>query len=210
MTFEAWLVFMGIWTVATLPLGPNALNCMATSACHGFCRALWSVAGVFLAGCTFMMVAVSGVAVFLLAHPALFEILRWCGVSYLVWIGFTLLQRPYGVHAMETAASAPAPAPGALFRSAALISMTNPKAIFGWLAIISQFISPEVPLVPQLLVLTPSALSVLLVVYIAYCAVGRGAARLFTGARQFWFDRGAGSLYLIFPAGLAVADLRRS
>ena len=94
-------------------------------------------------------------------------------------------------------------------RQAFLISMSNPKAIFAWLAVFSQFVSASAPLGPQLMVLAPSALAVTLIVYGVYCGLGRSFGRVFSSRRKRWFDRGAGATYLTFAAGLAVADMRR-
>jgi len=207
MTFESWLFFMTIWIAASIPLGPNALNCIATAASQGLRTGLWSVFGVFIAANIHMTIAVSGIAAFMNTHPFLFEILRWAGVCYLAWMGVSMLRsRNGGVAVGEP----PAYSRIQLIRRAILISMSNPKAIFVWLAIFSQFIDAGAPLAPQLLVLAPSALAVTLAVYGGYCALGGGVRKLFAGARKRWFDRLAGSTYLLFALGLASTDLRRA
>ena len=207
MSVEAWLFFMAIWIAASVPLGPNALNCIATSAAHGFRNGLWSVAGVFAAANVHMVLALSGIAAFMSANPVLFEVLRWFGVGYLVWMGIS-------VFLAKGSIAIPAADAGfshwQVFRRAVLISMSNPKAIFAWLAIFSQFVQTDAPLAPQLTVLAPSALSVTIVVYVSYCAVGLGVSRLFRGNRKRWFDRIAGTTYLAFAVGLASGDLRRA
>lgn len=154
----------GFWRFNRLAECPNALNCMASAATHGFRRGLWSVAGVCLAACLYMALAVSGVAAALAAYPQVFEIIRWGGAAYLAWIGVSLL-RSRG-EAGE-AAEAPAFSPIAAIRRAAMISLGNPKAIFVWLAVFTQFIDPGAPLAPQLALLGPSALGVTIVAYTA-------------------------------------------
>lgn len=207
MSFESWLIFMVIWFAASIPLGPNALNCISTSAAHGFQKGLWSVLGVFIAATIHMTLAVSGIAAFFNANPILFEIIRWLGVGYLAWMGVSMLRskgkmqidKKIGVFSRRRSV-----------RRAILISMSNPKSIFVWLAIFTQFIQMDRPLVPQLIILAPSALFVTVVVYVGYCALGLGVNRLFSGSRKLWFDRVAGSTYLAFAFGLASADLRKT
>ncbi len=207
MSFQDWLFFMTIWIAASIPLGPNALNCISASATHGFLKGLWSVAGVFIAATIHMTVAVSGIASFMSAHPGLFEIMQWLGVGYLAWMGISMLRSKGSAHVQETIAS---PSRWQMIKRATLISLSNPKAIFAWLAVFSQFVDAGIPLAPQLVVLAPSALSVTIIVYTGYCALGTGVNRLFAGQRKRWFDRIAGSTYLIFALGLASSDLRKT
>lgn len=82
-----------------------------------------------------------------------------------------------------------------------------------WLALVAIWgaaILPLAPFLPQLLILAPSALAVLALVCATYCALGLGAGHMLAGVQRQWFDRGVGGLYLIFAAGLAHADIRRS
>lgn len=206
MSVDAWLVFMAIWILASIPLGPNALNCIACAATHGFRRGLWSVAGVFIAGLIHMVLALSGLAAFLAATPVLFEIIRWLGVVYLAWMGVSLLRSRGTVETTR--------APGAFsrvgtLRRAIAISLSNPKAILAWFAVFAQFIDTQASLGPQIAILAPSAMAVSVTVYAGYCALGLGVTRIFSGARKRWFDRITGGAYLGFAAALAAADVRR-
>lgn len=207
MSFEDWLVFMAIWIAASIPLGPNAVNCIASSATNGFSRGLWSVFGVFLAANIHMTLAVTGIAAFLSANLVFFEILRWVGVAYLAWMGVSMFR---STGELNIAKPTQRQAPRLLVRRAILISLGNPKAIFAWIAVFSQFIDAARPLGPQLFVLAPSALSVTIVVYGAYSALGLGVNRVFAGRRKRWFDRGTGVTYIAFALGLASSDLRRT
>lgn len=198
---------MAIWVAASVPLGPNALNCISTAATYGFRKGLWSVAGVLIAANVHMTLALTGMAAFMSANPMLFEILRWLGVAYLAWMGISMLRSNGDA---EIAAAASGLSRGQLMRRAILVSLSNPKAIFAWLAIFSQFVNTETPLAGQLVVLAPSALSVTILVYVGYCAVGLGVNRLFAGSRKRLFDRLMGSAYLVFAMGLAASDFRRT
>ncbi len=207
MTFDGWLFFMAIWIAVSIPLGPNALNCISASASFGFKRGLWSVVGVFIAANIHMALALTGIAAFVNANPAVFEVMRWTGVGYLAWMGVSLLR---STGKMDIATKAYQYSRGRLVRRAVLISLSNPKSIFVWLAVFSQFVNMTAPLGVQMMVLAPSALFVTLAVYIGYCALGLAVNRIFAGTRKRWFDRIAGTTYLGFALGLASADLRRT
>lgn len=207
MAFDQWALFMAIWVAASIPLGPNALNCVSCSAAYGLRSGLWSVVGVTAAAIIHMTLTLTGLATFMSANPFLFDIIRWLGVCYLAWMGFTMF-RSTGKFEIERLTEKPSA--GRLVSKAVLISLSNPKAIFAWLAVFSQFVRPNEPLWGQLLVLAPSALSVTLLVYGAYTALGLGVRRVFAGQRRRWFDRITGSTYLAFAFGLAATDLRRT
>lgn len=207
MSLESWLVFIAVWMTVSLPLGPNALNCISASATHGFQKGLWSVAGVFIAAIIHMTLAVSGIAAFLNSNPVLFEVLRWLGVGYLAWMGVSML-RSKGKFKVEKSVEEFSRVQSV--SRAILVSMGNPKSFFVWLAVFTQFINAGAPLAPQLLILAPSALAITVIVYIGYCAIGLGVNRLFSGRRKIWFDRITGTSYLAFALGLANADLRRA
>jgi len=198
---------MVIWIAASIPLGPNALNCISSSANYGFKKSLWSVAGIFIAAIVHMMLAISGIAAFLNINPMLFDVLRWLGVAYLVWMGVSMFRdegeqdvqkRVSGVTSLQ------------LVIRAILISLSNPKAFFTWLAIFSQFINSSSALGPQLVLLAPSALLVTVMVYVGYCMLGLGVNRIFSGDRKRWFDRVTGSAYLTFALLLASSDIRKT
>ena len=204
MTLDQWLIFVAIWIAASLPLGPNALNCIALSAGAGFRRSLWSVVGIMIAAICHIAATVLGVATILLANAELFQLLKLCGAAYLVWMGISLWRKRdrLPTAAMPTSTSRPH-----IVRQAMLISLSNPKAVLAYLAIFSQFVAPGEPLASQLVVLVPTALAIGAAVYIGYCALGVGVGRLLSSARRrLTFNRSVGTLYILAGAGLAASD----
>ncbi|MDP2733258.1 MAG: LysE family transporter [Hoeflea sp.] len=207
MSFAEWSIFMAIWIAASIPLGPNALNCISVSATFGLKKAIWSVIGVTIAASLHMTLTVTGLAAFASTHPVFFEVIRWLGVAYLAWMGLSMFRSAGTLRVEKSQQSASAQR---LVAKAIMISASNPKAIFAWLAVFSQFVDPARPLAGQLAILAPSALSVTVIVYAGYAALGLAVNRIFAGNRKRWFDRFAGSTYLAFALGLATSDLRRA
>jgi threonine/homoserine/homoserine lactone efflux protein len=204
MTFDQWLIFVAIWTAAGLPLGPNALNCIASSATDGFYRSLWAIVGIFFAALCHMTATILGAATVLLANAALFQGLKLIGTAYLIWMGLSLWRRKDTMIAIEQRGPA---SPWRLVRRGFLISMSNPKAIFAYLAVFSQFLKPDIPLGEQLTVLVPTAQTITALVYMGYAALGLGVGRLLkTARRRMAFNRGVGGVYILAAAGLATAE----
>ena len=203
MDIENWLIFIGVWTAAGLPLGPNAVNCISVAAGQGMTRALWSIAGILLAACGFMAATVLGVAAVLLAHDMLFRALQFAGAAYLVWMGVQLWRRRDG--GLRISGAAPVSAVRLVLR-ASLISLSNPKAILSYFAVFSQFVRPGPGLLADMALLVPTALIVTALIYLGYAAAGAGIGRLLSSLRRrLIFNRAIGSLYVLAGLGLASA-----
>ena len=208
MTLAEWLTFVAIWTVLSLPLGPNAIGCMTAAVTNGTRRAHWNVAGIAAAGLTHMTIAVLGLGTLLLAYAELYLVLKWLGIAYLVWLGVSLWRKPavaakIGKRERQSAWS--------LARRGFTISMSNPKAILSYMAAFPQFITADQPLAPQLLIIVPTAITIVVLVYSGYTAAGGGLARFLTSvARQRLFNRAAGGFYLFIAGLLAFSDTRRA
>ncbi len=204
MPFDQWLIFVAIWTAAGLPLGPSALNCIASSATDGFFRSFWAIVGILLAALCHMAATILGVATVFLANAELFPTLKLVGAAYLIWMGVSLWRKKDTLISIERRAPAP---PWRLVRRGFLISMSNPKAIFAYLAVFSQFLKSDIPLAEQLIVLVPTAQTITALVYVGYAALGLGAGRLLkTARRRTVFNRGVGGVYILAGAGLATAE----
>jgi threonine/homoserine/homoserine lactone efflux protein len=203
MSFEQWLIFVAIWTAAGLPLGPSALNCIASAAAGGFRHARWAILGILLAAFCHMTATVLGVAMILLANAALFQGLKLVGAAYLIWMGLSMWRRKDTAIAFE----GPVPSsPARLLRRAFLIAMSNPKAVFAYMAVFSQFVKPDAALAGQLVVLVPSAQVITALVYSGYAALGVGIGRwLATPIRRRAFNRGLGGAYILGGLGLAAS-----
>lgn len=77
-----------------------------------------------------------GLSALLAAAPGLFDLIRWAGVAYLVWLAAQALRHPVGRH--DTAPIRPSRA----FRDAVAVNVLNPKVALFVLAFLPQFVDP--------------------------------------------------------------------
>jgi threonine/homoserine/homoserine lactone efflux protein len=93
------------------------------------------------AGClVHTLLAAVGLSALLAASALAFEIVKWAGAAYLVWIGLAMLRR------RETGIAAPSAAPrGRVFWQGALTNTLNPKVALFFLAFLPQFIAADAP-----------------------------------------------------------------
>jgi homoserine/homoserine lactone efflux protein len=208
MTLQDWLIFIAFWTAASIPLGPNAMNCIVISTSDGFGRGLWATTGIVVAAACHMAASTLGLSAILLANASLFHAIKWLGVAYLAWLGVAMFLKKTDAIEIKNRQST---TPLAAIRRGFTTSITNPKAILVYVAVFPQFIKPEGALGAQLLVLVPTALVIAVVVYTGYCAFGTGIARLLsTARRRLAFNFAAGGFYLFSAFGLSWLRQQRS
>ncbi|MEC9268751.1 MAG: LysE family transporter [Pseudomonadota bacterium] len=205
MSWELWLVFVAVWFLAGIPLGPNALNCIAISSNSGFRHALWAVAGILIAAFLFIAAVSAGFATLLAANATLFTVLKICGGAYLIWMGISMWRKSGRAVAVKAEAAKPA---GRILRDSILISLSNPKAVLAYAAVFSQFVDPAQPLAPQLAVLVPTAQAITAAIYVGYCGFGTAIGRFLKSARRrLVFNRLIAGFYTLAGTGLISAEI---
>lgn len=133
------------FTIAAFALaatpGPDMLLVMTRSVAQGRTAGLVTLAGITV-GCYFhALVAGFSLSGVLLMAPVMFEIIRWAGAAYLLYLA---------VQAFRGAGGFQPPRPGApalpllkLFRQGLLTNMLNPKVALFFLALFPQFMQPD-------------------------------------------------------------------
>lgn len=83
--------------------------------------------GVFIGDAVLMFLAWAGVATLIKTTPILFNIVRYLGAFYLLYLGSKILYATLKGKNSETKSDEPQY--GAIFKRALILSLTNPKAI---------------------------------------------------------------------------------
>jgi len=149
------------YIVAALALsaspGPDMLFCFATGVAHGARGGLAAALGIFLGLVVHAGAMTLGLASLVAASPLAFEVIRWAGAAYLVWIAVqTFRSAPISLPAEGTDVSGRLEAGGfaAVVRRGFITCVLNPKLILFLLSFLPQFIRPEAgPVAVQTLML---------------------------------------------------------
>ena len=175
MTFEAWTIFAVFWLVFVTTPGPNAVNCISNGMTLGFVRSLPAVAAILTQASLFLALSALGVTALLATTEVAFQVLKYAGAGVLIVLG---------VRGWITARTPPATAQtgGRLYGRALAIATINPKSVAGYLAAFSQFVQPDVPIIQQMWVIVPTALTLTALSYCTYTALGAGLGRAALGA----------------------------
>jgi threonine/homoserine/homoserine lactone efflux protein len=144
MNIGLFTAFVLISFVLVVTPGPIVTLIISTGATRGMRAALTTVGGTTL-GNVVLLTAIGFGLTWAVGHAIiLFEILRWGGAAYLIWLGVQAWRR-----AGSEQAAAP-PAGHVHFIRGALVAVSNPKTIAFFTAFLPQFIDRSLPAAPQL------------------------------------------------------------
>lgn len=140
---DLWVPFAAYVVMAASP-GPSNMAIMASAMSSGRRQALCLVAGVLTGSMTWGILAAAGVSSILMAYANAIQILKIVGGVYLLFLAFKAVRATLKP---DTAAAVTAKksSAGALYIRGALMHLTNPKAIIGWVSTIALGVHPDSP-----------------------------------------------------------------
>jgi threonine/homoserine/homoserine lactone efflux protein len=202
MTLQTWWLYVtAVFLISATP-GPNMLHVMVQSIHHGARRSVASMAGLMTANLICLVASAAGLGALLKASPMLFDVLRYAGVAYLVWLGIKAWRAP--VAAPQDAGVAPRiPSLRAMYGAGLATGLSNPKLIVFAAALFPQFIDTTRPFAPQLAILIASFAVIEAFWFMSYALGGRSLSRWLAPAnRQRAFNRVTGAIFVAFGAAL--------
>ncbi|GGL33944.1 LysE family translocator [Planomonospora parontospora] len=131
----------------TLTPGLDTALILRTSLLAGR-RPAWAVVlGIQAGTLVWGVVTAAGLSALLSTSRLAYEVLRWAGVAYLMWMGGQMLWHSRRGGAGETAASGPSGRDGSwpAFRRGLLTNLLNPKMGVFYIAMLPQFIPDGAP-----------------------------------------------------------------
>ncbi|MFE6257359.1 LysE family transporter [Agromyces sp. NPDC057865] len=110
MSFSLWITLLAACFVISFTPGAGAINTMGNALSHGFRRSIWGILGQQAALIVHIAIVALGVGVLVASSPIAFNVIRYAGAAYLVYLGVRqLLRRPAAaaqpIGAAEAAAS---------------------------------------------------------------------------------------------------------
>ncbi len=154
MNIELWLAFLAASSVMLLIPGPTILTVIAFASSLGKRAALPLVAAVSFGDLTVICLSVLGLGSLLAISSTAFVIVKIGGGLYLIYLGIGLIK---SANAPEQQVNKTLIKPHRdVFFNTWLVTALNPKGILFFSAFLPQFIQPDNPVIPQLLILSAS------------------------------------------------------
>jgi homoserine/homoserine lactone efflux protein len=203
MTIEWWLTYLLTTSVLSLSPGSGAINTMSTGISHGYRGAAASICGLQVGLSLHIMLVGIGLGALFSQSLLAFEIVKWAGAAYLVWLG---IQQWRSAGSLDLQAVVKAMPRRRLFKRAVLVNLTNPKSIVFLAALFPQFILPHQPQAAQYLILGVTTVVVDIIVMIGYAMLATRIAGWIKGPKQMkLLNRIFGGLFMAVGALLASA-----
>ena len=184
MSFATWFAFVIAGTVIAISPGSGAVLSMSHGLAYGVKKASATVLGLQLGLIMVLAIAGAGVGSLLLASETAFTVVKVIGALYLIYLGISQMRSKAEAGPRASAAGLAAHPP---FKKRVLTGFltnaTNPKGIIFMVAVLPQFISKDAPLLPQLLILGVTMVTIDSLVMHGYAFLASSMQRLFRDAR---------------------------
>lgn len=180
MSWNMWLAFLAAAVVIAVSPGPGAVLSMATGVRHGYAVALRAILGLQTALLIQLAIVVLGLGAVLAASATAFLIVKIAGAGYLIWLGVRKWRAPVELLDDGTAARDTR----GVYLQGVLVNLTNPKAIVFMVALVPQFIDPQLPQWPQFLIIATTMVGTDMVVMSCYALLAGRCRRWLRSPRM--------------------------
>lgn len=177
MATELFLAFVLATAALALLPGPIVSLVIANGTSFGTRAALTTVAGSSTGLALLATGAAFGMGSLLALMSGWFDVIRWAGAAYLVWLGIGRLWKAWKGH------SAVRPSSGGsrqYFWQGLLAALSNPKVLLFLGAFFPQFVNQEAPHAPQL--------AILAVTFVVTAGACDSLYAVLAGSARSWFS----------------------
>jgi threonine/homoserine/homoserine lactone efflux protein len=135
----ALVSFIVAGLLLNLTPGPDVLYIVARSTGQGRAAGVVSVLGI-VSGCLVHIVAAAaGLSALMVKVPIAYQIVRWAGAAYLVWLGLRALLQQRGPLELQAVAAQPL---RRIYWQGVITNALNPKVALFFVAFLPQFTDP--------------------------------------------------------------------
>lgn len=135
----AFFTFLIAALALNLSPGPDMLYVIGRSVGQGRKAGIVSSLGVFVGCWVHILAAAVGIAALLRSSPVAFNVVRYVGAAYLIYLGIRMLAQKADLTSQQLKTQSL----GAIFRQGAITNMLNPKVAIFFLAFLPQFIDAQ-------------------------------------------------------------------
>jgi threonine/homoserine/homoserine lactone efflux protein len=180
--------------------GADMMFCMGQGLRSGSRAAIAASAGIALGGLVHATIAGLGLGATVAALPWMFDVIRWIGVAYLLWLAWTAVSGASKSLTPDVIRSTRA------FRNGLIVNMTNPKVILFTLAFVPQFVDPSAGSILMQFLIFGVVLSIggFVINGLAGVFAGNAKRRLAGGAT--WLNYISGGIFAALAIRLAVME----
>jgi len=192
--------------IVVLIPGTGVLFTISTGLTQGRAASIWAAIGCTAGIVPHLLATILGLAAVMHASALAFEMLKWAGVAYLLYLAW-LTWRDTSAFAVD--AAAPKASARALVIKAFLLNILNPKLTIFFLAFLPQFVDAQAgSALLQMGVLSAVFMAMTLAVFIVYGLLAHAFRRAVIESPrvQGWMRRGFAAAFAGLGVNLAAAQ----
>lgn len=207
MSFEFILVYSVTVFVASIVPGPSMLLALTHGIKYGARRTMASALGNLVVTLLQAAISIAGLGTILIASEGLFNIVKWAGAAYLIYMGLAIWRSTDSdVSKTPHGYLSAGPSLWNMFFEGVLVTAGNPKAIVFFTAVFPQFIEPNTAYLPQFSTLMVAGGFIAFSCFMLYAAGGQKIIALFSRAVVGkYFNKVIGGTFIGAGIGLAVS-----
>jgi homoserine/homoserine lactone efflux protein len=206
MTLTTWLTYLIAVSIICVSPGPGALSSMSAGMKYGFAVGMWNLVGLQLAIVVNVLLIWLGLGALLMTSTTAFEIMKYGGALYLIYLGVQKFREP-PIAFEEIAAKTKFDDTSriGLIKQGLFVNLTNPKGIVFLVAVLPQFIDPTKPTGIQYAIMGLTMVIVDVLVMMCYTGLAANVLRLLKDPKHIrWTNRGLGAMFIAAGGALAV------
>jgi len=201
----SFVTFLFAAVVLAITPGPGIAYVVARTVSSGRREGLASCIGTGVGGMAHVLAAALGLSVLVAQSAMAFNVVKYIGAVYLIFLGLRILMRKDNV--TVNVASGSAKGVRSAFLEGIVVEVLNVKTALFFLAFLPQFASPTEPLIPQLVMLGSICVALntfvdVVAVFAAQRLLASGSAR---AARARWLTRFSGGTMVALGVFLGLA-----
>ena len=137
---ESLAAFAAVSLLLCISPGPDNLFVLTQSALYGRSAGVYVTLGLCTGLIVHTVAVALGVAALIKTSPLAFNLLKYAGAAYLLFLAWQALGAGNDAVSMQCTA---APSAGRLYRRGIIMNVTNPKVALFFLALLPQFADPD-------------------------------------------------------------------
>ena len=175
---------------------------------YGAKRAMASAMGNVTVTLIQASVSIAGLGTILMASETIFQIIKWAGAAYLIYMGISMFfSSKINLSTNESQKAAKDNSLGKMFLQASIVTAGNPKAIIFFTAIFPQFLNPNLPFLSQFSILLGIISILAFTCFMLYAMCGQKLVSLFSKATLGkYIMRAIGGTFIGAGIGLAASN----
>lgn len=183
MSFEFFLIYSVTVFVASFIPDPSMLLALTHGMKYGAKKTIASALGNLSITLIQAAISIAGLGAILIASESLFNIIKWAGAGYLIYMGLSIWFSPnISISEEQNLQPASKATLRKMYLQAAFVTAGNPKAIVFFTAVFPQFINPNTAYIPQFSMLMGTGGVIAFGCFMIYAISGEKIMTLFSKA----------------------------